>query len=657
MKKLASISVQNVNFNYNSEKEIFKDISFKISPREKVAIMWANWIWKTSLLNLIIERENKEFDWKISIPKWVKIGYWEQIILENKMWFTLFEYFLDEKWLLNILSDYLNLTELFEKSLDFSSINFEEKNKSLKVENKTIQDLITNFTNWNQKQIIQPLFLSEENAFEILEEIENKDKNFLYFPENKLNNIFLKEAENFLYKSKDWEKGISTKIFLEHFKTYFDYLIEKTKFQNYFYENFYKEWLELLWELQEKYEKAWAYELERKIEESLEIVNLNIDYKNTKLSTLSGGQKNKLILAKTIFSDPDILMLDEPTNNLDKKAYENLVEYVKKFNWTIVCISHDPDFLATFVKKVLYIDWFQKNIREYYWNYSDVEREVEEQIERDRSKMNRIDKEIKFKETVLHKRAQQAKIYWSAKLAQNVKQLKNKIEKLKDWKWESLKEDKIISRFTIPCSVPDDDLVQFFSVDYFEDWEEKNWNLDLSILKGSICLLYWKNWKWKTTFLRKFAQKKADVWMHADVEIWYYSQNFEELNMEWTVQEAMEDINWFDYQGLRWVLARFLFSKEEQMEIKVKELSEWQKALLAIARLVFKKPNLLVLDEPTNHINFKHIPVIIESLKNYRWTILLVSHDTAFLKEMPISKVIDLDQKKVIKWELFKKTL
>jgi len=468
---------------------------------------------------------------------------------------------------------------------------------------------------------------------------------------------FLSQAEKFLYKSKDWEKWISTEDFLKHFKTYYEYLLEKSKFQKAFHDNFYQEWLELLWELQEKYEKTWAYELERKIEESLEIVNLDIDYKNTKISTLSWWQKNKLILAKTIFSDPDILMLDEPTNNLDKKAYKNLVNFIKKYNWTIICISHDPDFLATFVKKVLYIDSFQKNIREYYWNYSDVEKEVESQIERDRSKMNRIDKEIKFKETVLHKRAQQASIYWSAKLAQNVKQLKWKIDKLKDWKWESLKEDKIISRFTIHCNVPDDDLVQFFSVNYFENWEEKNWNLDLSILKWSICVLYWKNWKWKTTFLKKLANRKADVWMHMDTEIWYYSQNFEELNPEWTVEQAMEDINWFDYQELRWVLARFLFSKDEQMEIKVKQLSEWQKALLAFARLVFKKPNLLVLDEPTNHINFKHIPVIIESLKNYRWTILLVSHDTKFLKELPISKVIDLDNKKVLKWEKFKKDL
>ena len=433
--------------------------------------------------------------------------------------------------------------------------------------------------------------------------------------------------------------------------------------------------MEMLWNLQEKYQESWAYEVERKTEESLKILNLDsFDYKNTKISTLSWWQKNRLILAKTIFLEPEILVLDEPTNNLDKKSYENLSKFAKKFKWTMIIVSHDPEFLNTFVDKVLYLDVFQHNIHEYYWTYKDVQNEVNEQMERDRRKMFRLQAEIKTKEKIIHKREQQAKIYWSAKLAQNVKQLKKKVEQIEEKKWEILKEDRIISNFTIPCVLPDTDLVEFYSIEYFEDWEVKNLELNSPVLKWQICLIHWKNWKWKTMFLRKFVKKNSDCWFAEESEIWYFSQNFEniytktkkEIEIEkksWeeinifdkTVEEILESVNWYDYQAMRACAAQFLFDSQDKLNWKFWILSEWQKALLQMAKLTFQKPNVLVLDEPTNHINFKHIPKIIEMMKNFRWTIILVSHDKNFINELPIAKVIDLDEKKIWKWRDFLK--
>jgi len=78
---------------------------------------------------------------------------------------------------------------------------------------------------------------------------------------------------------------------------------------------------------------------------------------------------------------------------------------------------------------------------------------------------------------------------------------------------------------------------------------------------------------------------------------------------------------------------------------------------LQMAKIVFAKPNILVLDEPTNHINFKHIPKIIEMMTNFRWVIILVSHDKKFIDELPVAKVIDLDEKKIWKWRDFKKQI
>ena len=697
-----SIKVKNLSFKYNSEKPIFEDVNFKISPWEKVAIMWENWWWKTTLLNLITWNLD-DFDWEIFINKNVKIWYWEQAIDEKFLSHNIFDYFLDAKWILETSKKFLVLTEIFEKN-SFIEKKFSELEKNLKnfSELKKIFEnhkkyfwwdlniFLEEFEKFNENEIIPEIFLNEETALNFLIEIENK------------NDLFSEYAKNFLEKNKNFSEESEKNLdkFLQNLEKFFHYEIKKYFFTEYFYENFMEEWMELLWDLQEKYQESWAYEVERKAEEVLKILNLDVfDYKNTKISTLSWWQKNRLILAKTIFLEPKILILDEPTNNLDKKSYENLSKFAKKFKWTMIVVSHDPEFLNNFVNKVLYLDVYKKNIREYHWNYKDVEIEVSEQMERDRSKLFRLNKEIKDKQKVIHKREQQAAVYWSSKLAQNVKQLKKKVEQIEDKKWDILKEDRVISNFTIPCELPEWDLLNFYSIEYFEDWEVKNLQLDTPVMKWQICLIHWKNWKWKTMFLRKFVKKEADCWYDWDSEIWYFSQNFEniynfskkeleeiekenyknphlnplpkgegedglnnflsekikEITNNKTVEEILESVNWYDYQSMRAIAAQFLFDNQDKLNRKFWILSEWQKALLQMAKITFTKPNILVLDEPTNHINFKHIPKIIEMMKNFRWVIILVSHDKGFLNELPIAKVIDLDEKKVWKWRDFKK--
>lgn len=693
-----SIKVKNLNFKYNSEKIIFKNINFKISPGEKVAIMWENGAWKTTLLNLITWKEEWDFDGEIFVDKNVKIWYWEQAIDEKFLGHNIFDYFLDAKWILETSKNFLVLTEIFEKNkfIDkkFSEIRkkYPELEKNfLNVQKNFWWDLeifLKEFEKFNESEIIPEIFLDEETALNFLIEIEEispsetcqQEQNFLEYAK-----IFLENKKNFT-EIEEW-KNLNLNHFLQNLKKFFEYEIKKYFFTEYFYENFMDEWMELLWDLQEKYQESGAYEIERKVENALKILNLdNFDYKNTKISTLSWWQKNRLILAKTIFLEPEILILDEPTNNLDKKSYENLSNFAKKFKGTMIVVSHDPNFLNIFVNKVLYLDIYQSNVREYYWNYKDVETEVYEQMERDRRKMHRLEAEIKTKEKIIHKREQQAQIYWSSKLAQNVKQLKKKVKQIEEKKWDILKEDRVISNFTIPCQLPDWDILNFYSIEYFEDWEVKNLELNTPVLKWQICVIHGKNWKWKTMFLRKFVEKNADCWYDSECEIWYFSQNFEEIfnftkkeileieknckenNFdkkqiiqeivnEKTVEEILESVNWYDYQAMRSTAAQFLFDNQKKLDRKFWILSEGQKALLQMAKIVFSKPNILVLDEPTNHINFKHIPKIIEMMKNFRWVIILVSHDKKFLDELPIAKVIDLDEKKMRKWRDFKREI
>jgi len=391
-----------------------------------------------------------------------------------------------------------------------------------------------------------------------------------------------------------------------------------------------------------KYKKALETEnIDREIAEVLRAVNLDTDYDKI-IDKFSWGQKARLLLAAALIQKPDILLLDEPTNNLDKEGIYALEDFLKNYANTVLVISHDSDFLNSFTDWVLYLDVHTKQVEQYVWNYYDVVEQVSRKIEKENMKNARLAKEAQDKmdqaNTFAHKG-------W--KLRAVAKKLKAEAERLKEEMWDKRKEDKAIKPFTIPFQEGIDSgvILKINSVWVVENWEMTQKPVDKILRKDTHMLLSAPNWMGKSTFLNALSSGEAP-WVEITpwVKIWYYTQDFHNLDFENTTYDELRKYGPdLTEQEFRATAARMLIDWD-MMKTKIGNLSEWQKGLVAFCALIFQKPGLLILDEPTNHINFRHIPVIAEALDAYKWAMILVSHVDEFVWSIRIDEYLDLDQ-------------
>jgi len=391
-----------------------------------------------------------------------------------------------------------------------------------------------------------------------------------------------------------------------------------------------------------KYAKASETEnIDKEIMEVLRAVNLTTSLDKI-IDAFSWGQQARLLLAAALIQKPDILLLDEPTNNLDKEGIYALEDFLKNYKDTVLVISHDAEFLNSFTDWVLYLDVHTKQVEQYVWNYYDVVEQVSKKIEKENMANARMKKEAQDK-------MDQANVFahkgW--KLRAVAKKLKADAENLKENMWDKRKEDKAIAAFEIPFQewIQTWDILKINTVWVIENWEMTQKPVDKILRKDNHMLLSAPNWMGKSTFLNALARWEAEGVEIADwVKIGYYTQDFHNLDFNETVYDELRKSGpWLTEQDFRAQAARMLIDWE-MMKTQVGHLSEWQKWLVAFCALIFQKPGLLILDEPTNHINFRHIPVIAEALDKYKWAMILVSHVDEFVWSIRIDDYLDLDQ-------------
>lgn len=384
--------------------------------------------------------------------------------------------------------------------------------------------------------------------------------------------------------------------------------------------------------------KKKVYDIDPRIAEAFEIVHLTIS-PDKKVRELSGGQQARLLLASALIQDPDLLLLDEPTNNLDAEGLAHLTRFLQEYPKTCIVISHDADFLNAFTQGVIYLDVFTRQIEQYTGNYFDVVREIAARIERERMKNVRLEKDISHRKEQANFFAQKG-----GHLRDVARKMREKIEELDEEKVDVRREDKTIRPFHIPCQEDiSGQILALKSVQLLKDHKPVDRKVDIVLKKRMHLLLSGPNGIGKTTLLERMASGEAKgAEIQSGIHVGYYRQDFSTLNPKETVYKSLSDVmKEGTEQNLRSVAAGFLLTAENLKSV-IGTLSEGQKGLVMFARLVLQRPGLLILDEPTNHINFRHLPVIAKALDAYEGAMVLVSHVKEFVEQVRIDETLDL---------------
>jgi ATP-binding cassette subfamily F protein 3 len=383
------------------------------------------------------------------------------------------------------------------------------------------------------------------------------------------------------------------------------------------------------------------YNLDKRIADVMDAVNLTTDLTKT-LRQHSGGQQARLLLAYSLIQDPDVLLLDEPTNNLDQSGIEHLTGFLMMYEKTVIVISHDAEFLNAFTDGVLYLDAHTHKVEQYVGNYLNVVQEITDRVERERQQNARAEAEIRRKR-------EQAEVFAhkGGKLRSVAKRMREAAEEAEEGMVEERREDKTIREFDIPSQefdpFFDGKILVIKQVGIVKAGEPVLKETDIELRKNTHMLLAGPNGIGKSTFLEKIYARLAEgVTIGKDVRVGYYRQDFGMLDFEQKAFDCLFDAMLEkDEQKLRSIAAGFLLDGKA-LASQIKYLSEGQKGLLAFTRLVLMKPGLLVLDEPTNHINFRHLPVIAKALDEYKGAMIMVSHIPDFVSQIRIDTTVDL---------------
>ncbi len=393
--------------------------------------------------------------------------------------------------------------------------------------------------------------------------------------------------------------------------------------------------------VREFFEKCFTdkiYDIDPRIDGVLEIVHLSAPHDRI-VRSFSGGQQARLLLASALIQDPDLLLLDEPTNNLDAAGIEHLTKFLVDYTKTVIVISHDAEFLNAFTQGVLYLDLNTRKVEQYPGNYNSVLRDIAARIEAENRKNAQLEKEIQANKDKANFFAQKG-----GKMRLVAKKMRTKVEEMEEEKVDVRKEDKTIREFIIPAQ---EDLpievINITSFNVIKNHKPKKQKVEMRLKKNQHLLLKGPNGIGKSTLLQSIVDRTAEgVTVPSEVRIGYYRQDFSTLDFEATVFESlMSAMKSRDEEKMRPIAASFLLTADI-MKTKVGNLSEGQKGLLSFARLVIERPGLLILDEPTNHINFRHIPVIAKALDAYKGTMILVSHVPEFVEKIRIDETLDL---------------
>ena len=384
----------------------------------------------------------------------------------------------------------------------------------------------------------------------------------------------------------------------------------------------------------ERFEMLDGYTYKKEYEIAIKKFGFTEEDKNKKINEFSGGQKTKIAFLKLLLSKPDILLLDEPTNHLDITAIEWLENYLRNYPKSVVIVSHDRMFLDRIVNKVYEIEYGK--LTEYIGNYTEFEKQKRINYEKQLKDYEYQQAEIKRLRTIADRFR-----YKPTKAKMALSKLK-KIEQMTIIE-EPNKYD--LKTFHANFNLKTESGKMVLSVKNLEIGYDKSiQTISFELYKGQKLGIIGENGIGKSTLLKTLngdiPKLGGEFEYGYHVERGYFDQQMEFSNPENTVFDEMYNAfpNLTTTQ-IRTILGTFLFSGEDVFK-KIKVLSGGEKGRLQICKILKKGANLLLLDEPTNHMDIVGKESLEEMLKEYKGTLIFVSHDRYFVNKIADSLLI-----------------
>ncbi len=387
--------------------------------------------------------------------------------------------------------------------------------------------------------------------------------------------------------------------------------------------------------LQTEFEQKDGYNIDVKIHTVLNGMGfLNKDF-NSKVTNLSGGEKTRLALCKLLLKEPQLLILDEPTNHLDFKTLKWLEDYLKGYKGAILMVSHDRYFLDRTVTTICEI--YKGKLKRYPGNYTKFALLKKDMIAFMTKEYEKQQNEIQSLKEYIAKNKVRASTAKSAKSRENTLEKLELIENPKEY----LKTIKLNFDYDFE---PSFDLLSVSDVNLKIDGVTLSSNLNLEIKRGEKIAIVGGNGIGKTTFLkaiRSKAEYDGRIKWGRNIKISYFEQENKEITKNTTVlSEVMNKTGIPTELEARNFLGRVLFSGEDVFK-NTDTLSGGEKAKLKFTNMVINRGNILIMDEPSNHLDLSSKEVLDQSLIDFKGTLIMVSHDRYLLNKIP-DKIVEL---------------
>ena len=394
---------------------------------------------------------------------------------------------------------------------------------------------------------------------------------------------------------------------------------------------------------QEEFEHRGGYDLDTRAKTVLTGLGIGPDRFDLPVESFSGGWKMRIALAGILTLMPDVLLMDEPTNHLDVESIIWLEEWLAtEFKGALLMTSHDRDFMNRIVTRI--IEVANRTVTTYGGNYDFYERERDIRREQLLASHKRQQDMLAKEEEFIARFA--ARASHAAQVQSRVKKI-DKIERI-----EIPTEERAVRfEFNEPPRSGDD--VAVFT-DLAKSWQQPDGSVKSVfggvsgiVRRGNKIALVGVNGAGKSTFLKVLAgqteQTSGSFTLGANVNLGYFSQHaMDLLEPKKTVFETIQDVIPLATIGvIRNLLGAFLFSGDA-VDKRIENLSGGEKSRVVLATLLARPINFLVLDEPTNHLDIRSREILLDALKSFTGTVLLVSHDRHFLRQL-VDRVFEID--------------